>query len=193
MKTVATAGMIENRIYFIRGQKVMLDSDLAELYGVATKVLVQAVKRNAKRFPEDFMFQLANQDVPVLRSQIVTSSSQHGGRRYLPYVFTEHGAIMAASMLNSDRAIEVSIHVVRAFVRLREMIATHKDLASKLEKLEKRYDAQFKVVFDAFRELMIPPSPQQKKIGFIRERQTGYTATVNERLNIPNNAQIRPL
>jgi aromatic ring-opening dioxygenase LigB subunit len=129
---------IESRILLIRGHKVMLDSDLAELYGVTTKRLNEQVKRNRQRFPADFMFQLTSDEATNLRSRIATSKQGRGGRRYRPYAFTEHGAIMAASVLNSYRAIEVSIYVARAFVKLREMLRTHKELARKLAELEKR-------------------------------------------------------
>jgi hypothetical protein len=146
---------ISRRIYFIRGHRVMLDSDLAELYGVPTKRLNLAVKRNLARFPEDFMFQLADEEQDRLRQQVgVSEPAGRGGRRYLPYAFTEHGVTMLASVLSSDRAIQVNIAVVRAFVRLRELLETHHDLAAKLEKLERNYDVQFKVVFDAIRQLM---------------------------------------
>ena len=164
MKALIPVEHIESKILLIRGQKVMIDSDLAELYQVGTKVLLQAVKRNVRRFPEDFMFQLNNQDGLNLRSQFVTSSSGHGGRRYLPYVFTEQGVAMLSSILNSERAIEVNIHIMRAFVKLREMIGTNKDLARKLADMEKKYDSQFKMVFDAIRQLMIPPEPKKKII-----------------------------
>ena len=160
------AEAIERRIFLIRGQKVMSDSDLAELYGVETKVLNRAVKRNLERFPADFMFRLTIQEVTALRCQIGTSNIGRGGRRYLPYAFTEHGAIMAANVLNTRRAIEASVYVVRAFVRLRELIASHKDLAKKLEELEQKYDAQFRVVFDAIRQLMAPPETKPRRIGF---------------------------
>jgi phage regulator Rha-like protein len=145
MQSLVTAETIAHKIYLIRGQKVMLDSDLAELYGVTTGVLVQAVKRNIQRFPLDFMFLLKDQEVAVLRSQIVISSLRHGGRRYNPYAFTEQGVAMLSSVLNSERAVEVNIQIIRVFVKLREMIAAHKDLAKKLEELEKKYDAQFRV------------------------------------------------
>jgi len=145
--------LIEKRIYLIRGKKVMLDSDLAELYKVETRTLIQAVKRNINRFPSDFMFQLNYQEVASLRSQIVISKTGRGGRRYQPYVFTEQGVAMLSSVLNSERAIEVNIHIMRAFVKLREMIASHKDLAKKLDELEKKYDEQFRVIFDAIREV----------------------------------------
>lgn len=167
MKSLVTVESIERKIYLIRGQKVMLDSDLAELYGVTTKTLVQAVKRNSNRFPLDFMFQLENQEVVGLRSQIVTSKTGRGGRRYQPYAFTEQGVAMLSSVLNSERAVEVNIQIIRVFVKLREMIAAHKDLAKKLEELEKKYDAQFRVVFDAIRALVAEPEPKQKKIGFL--------------------------
>ena len=148
------------KILFIREQKVMLDQDLAELYGVATKVLTQAVKRNADRFPEDFMFQLTKQEFSDLRSQFVTSN--WGGRRYPPYAFTEQGVAMLSSVLRSERAIHVNIEIMRAFVRLRQMLASNAELARKLAALEKKYDAQFKVVFDAIRELMTPPDPKKE-------------------------------
>jgi len=156
---------IEKRVLLLRGHKVMLDADLAELYGVRTKVLIQAVKRNLDRFPEDFMFCLTNQEVTFLRSQFVTSS--WGGRRYLPYAFTEHGVAMLSSVLNSQQAILVNVQIMRTFGRLREMLSSHKELAQKLAQLEKKYDYQFKIVFDAIRELMTPPpSPKKRHIGF---------------------------
>jgi hypothetical protein len=153
----------------------MLDTDLAELYGVETRVLLQAVSRNQKRFPKDFMFRLSKEEYELLRSQIVISKKGRGGRRYLPYVFTEQGVAMLSSVLRSEKAVQVNIEIMRTFVRLREMIATHKDLARKLEALERRYDAQFKVVFDAIRELMAPPEPKKRKIGFlVKERAARY-------------------
>lgn len=175
MKSIVTAEAIERKIYLIRGQKVMLDSDLAELYGVSTKTLVQAVKRNIKRFPSDFMFQLENQDVTGLRSQIVTSKTGRGGRRYHPYVFTEQGVAMLSSVLNSDRAVDVNIQIMRAFARLRKMIASHEDLARKLDELEKKYDGQFHVVFEAIRQLMVTEEKPRRKIGFeVREQRARY-------------------
>lgn len=156
---------IENAILQLRGEKVILDSELANLYGVETRSLVQAVKRNSERFPDDFMFQLTRNEFDALRSQFVISKGR-GGRRYLPYAFTEHGAIMAANVLNSDRAVQASVQVVRAFVRLRQILASNAELASTLEELEKKYDRQFKVIFDAIRELMTPPAPKRKEIGF---------------------------
>jgi phage regulator Rha-like protein len=157
---------IERAILSIRGEKVMLDSDLAELYGVETKALNRAVKRNQNRFPNDFMFQLTSEEAANLRCQIGTSSSQYGGRRYLPYAFTEHGALMLANVLNSERAAQTSVMVVRAFVRLRQMLASNAELSRKLAVLENKYDAQFKVVFDAIRQLMSPPARPKREIGF---------------------------
>jgi len=157
--------MIESRIFVIRGQKVMLDADLAELYGVETKRLNEQVRRNIERFPEDFMLQLTVEEFENLKSQFATSS--WGGRRKLPFAFTEHGAIMAASVLNSPLAAETSIQVVRAFVRLRQMLASNAEMSRKLASLEKKYDNQFKAVFDAIRELMTPLEPRKKRpIGF---------------------------
>lgn len=156
---------IESMILLIRGEKVMLDSDLARLYGTTTKRLNEQVRRSRKRFPEDFMFRLTYQEVTALRSQIATSKGR-GGRRYLPYAFTEQGVAMLSSVLNSNRAIEVNILIMRAFVKLRQLLMTHADLSRKLDVLEKRYDAQFRVVFDAIRELMKPPDPKKRRIGF---------------------------
>ncbi len=151
---------ITQSILFIRTQKVILDADLAVLYGVDTRVLVQAVKRNSDRFPPDFMFQLTKQEFDDLRSQLVTSS--WGGRRYPPYAFTEQGVSMLSSVLRSKRAILVNIEIMRAFVHLRRMLASHADLARKLAALETKYDAQFKVVFEAIRELMAPAEGEAK-------------------------------
>ena len=168
---------IERSILLIRGQKVMIARDLAYLYGVTTKVLNQAVKRHKDRFPEDFMFQLTMEEAKIwwtevrgsgLRSQIVTlKRGQH--IKYRPYAFTEHGILMLSSVLNSERAVQVNIEIMRTFVRLRRMLASHAELARKLEALEKRYDAQFKIVFDAIRELMRPPEPKKRPIGFLVE------------------------
>lgn len=148
----------------------MLDGDLAGLYQVQTKVLLQAVRRNANRFPPDFMFQLTKQEVTVLRSQIVTSntSGRRGGRRYAPYAFTEQGIAMLSSVLRSERAVRVNVEIMRAFVRLRRMLASHSDLARKLKVLERKYDRQFRVVFRAIRDLMAPlvPGAPKRRIGF---------------------------
>jgi len=158
---------IERRIFLIRGLKVMLDTDLAELYGVETFNLNKAVKRNLDRFPEDFMFQLTKEDAESLRFQIgMSKASGRGGRRYLPHAFTEQGVAMLSSVLNSKRAVQVNITIMRAFMKLREMIVSHKDLARRLDDLEKKYDQQFRIVFDAIRELMTPPAKSRRKIGF---------------------------
>jgi len=150
----------------VRGEKVLLDSDLAELYGVETKALTRAVRRNTDRFPADFMFRLSKNEFDQLRRHFGTSS-QWGGRRYPPYAFTEHGIAMLSSVLHSDRAAKVNIEIVRTFVRLRRLLATHEDLARKLAALERRYDDQFKVVFDAIRQLMEPhATPKCRQIGF---------------------------
>jgi len=166
MEIVIQQEVIERKIYIIRGHKIMLSTDLAELYEVEPRVLVQAVKRNIDRFPSDFMFQLNEIEFENLKSQIVTSS-WGGMRRANPYAFTEQGVAMLSSVLHSKRAIQVNIATMRAFVKLREMLTAHKDLARKLDKMEKKNDAQFKVVFDAIRQLMEPPVPKKKgKIGF---------------------------
>jgi hypothetical protein len=158
---------IERSILLIRGEKVMLDRDLAAIYGVTTKALNQAVKRNGTRFPEDFMFRLTRDEVAELnRSQIVTGSQKHRDPRFPPFAFTEHGALMLANILNSRRAVQTSVHVVRAFLRLRQMLASNADLTRKVEALEKKYDGQFKVVFDAVRRLMSPAEPKRREIGF---------------------------
>jgi hypothetical protein len=157
---------IANLIYVVRGHRVMLDSDLARLYGVPTKRLNEQVKRNRARFPEDFGFRLTASEVVDLRSQIATSSVGPGGRRYAPLVFTEHGAVMLASVLSSRAAVETSIQVVRAFVQLRGVLVAHADLARKLAVMEAKHDKQFGVVFEAIRELMAPPAPPRKRIGF---------------------------
>jgi phage regulator Rha-like protein len=157
---------IGQKILVIRGQKVMLDLDLAELYGVSTGTLNQTVKRQRERFPEDFMFQLTVEEYEILKSQFVISRGW-GGRRFPPYAFTEQGVAMLSSVLNSKRAIQVNIAIMRAFVWLREMLATHADLARKLNALEKKYDQQFQVVFEAIRQLMTPPKPaKRRRIGF---------------------------
>lgn len=157
---------IQQRIYLIRGHKVMLDRDLAELYGVKPIAMRQQVRRNSGRFPADFMFQLTQEEAEALVSQnVIPSRRSLGG--YLPYVFTEQGVAMLSSVLRSDRAVQVNIAIMRAFVLLRELMTTHKDLARKLEELEKKYDANFRVVFDAIRKLMDPGEPpKRQQIGF---------------------------
>ena len=165
-----------SRIRTVRGQKVLLDSDLATLYGVATKVLVQAVKRNLQRFPDDFMFHMTEQELRALRSQIVTlddGGGRAGGRgryaKYMPYAFTEQGVAMLSSVLRSERAVQVNVEIMRAFVRLRGLVAHDQALSRRLDELESKYDRQFKVVFDAIRELMTPTQPQPKRrIGFVQ-------------------------
>ncbi|HET6516335.1 MAG TPA: ORF6N domain-containing protein [Thermodesulfovibrionales bacterium] len=161
--------IIEDKILFIRGKKVMLDRDLALLYEVETKALNRAVKRNLDRFPEDFMFQLSDEEFENLRFHFGTS--RWGGQRYRPYVFTENGVAMLSSVLNSQRAIHVNIQIMRTFARLREMLMTHKDLKQKIEEMEKKYDYQFKIVFDAIRQLLEPPEKPKKRIGFLAEEK----------------------
>jgi phage regulator Rha-like protein len=181
MSSAALTLQVERRIYFIRDEKVMLDYDLAALYGVPTKSLNLAVRRNTERFPSDFMFQLTQAEVQGLRFQFGTSNSaaaekrsglrfqnetsksRRGGRRYLPYAFTEQGVAMLSSVLRSKRAVQVNIAIMLTFVRLREMLLSNVDLVRKLNALEKKYDAQFKVVFDAIRELMTPPEPPKRQ------------------------------
>ena len=169
---------IEQSIQVIRGHRVLLDSDLATLYGVTTKRLNEQVRRNPERFPRDFMFQLSGAEFDALRSQTATSKSGRGGRRYPPYAFTEHGAVMLASVLDSPRAIELSVLVVRAFVRLRQMLATHAQLAKKLQELEARlggHDKQILALVDAIRHLTSLPAPPKRRIGFVvKEAQTTY-------------------
>ena len=158
---------VENLIVIIRGQKVMLDRDLAELYGVETRVLNQAVSRNLKRFPPDFMFRITRQELGNLISQnVISSLNDWGGTRKLPRAFTEQGVAMLSSVLKSERAINVNISIMRAFVRLRQFAIDHVELGRKLNALEKKYDAQFRIVFRAIRELMKPPNKKQKRIGF---------------------------
>jgi hypothetical protein len=176
MKTDALAIQVERRILFIRGMKVMLSYDLAELYGVETKALNRAVKRNAERFPNDFMFQLSKKEWTDLKCQIGTSSSADmatptgiggwGGIRTIPFAFTEQGVAMLSSVLHSRRAVQANIAIMRAFVRLREMLLSNTELARKLAVLENKYDAQFKAVFDAIRQLMAPPEKKGRSIGF---------------------------
>lgn len=166
MNAVIPIEVIEGKILVIRGHKVMIDRDLAQLYGVETRAFNQAVKRNINRFPEDFMFRLTNEEGAVLsRSQFVILKRGQN-IKYLPYVFTENGVAMLSSVLNSERAIEVNIQIMRTFTKLREMLAAHKDLARKLEAMEKKYDAQSKIVFDAIRKLMEVPEKPKRRIGF---------------------------
>jgi phage regulator Rha-like protein len=162
--------IIERRIYLIRGQKVMLDSDLAELYHVETRALVQAVKRNLDRFPEDFMFQLSPEEAAAMRSQSVTASKRNV--RYQPYAFTEHGVAMLSSVLHGDRAAQVNILIVRAFVKLRELLSNNKDLAHKLEAIErtqKEHGAHINAIWNAIQKLIEPPKKRQRPIGFVAD------------------------
>ena len=164
VETIAIT-QIEQAILLIRGHRVLIDADLAALFGVSNKALNQAVKRNLKRFPPDFLLRLTAAE----KQEVVTNCDHLKHLKFsrtLPYAFTEHGAIMAANVLNSDRAIQASVQVVRAFVRLRQLLATHEDLARKLEAMEDKYDEQFKVVFDAIRQLMLPPKTSKHPIGF---------------------------
>ncbi len=181
--SVIPAERVEQAIFLIRSQKVMLDSDLAALYGVETKALIQAAKRNSERFPEDFMFRLTPDEFerlrlhigtsnvdpeagePRLRSQTVTSNVRHGGRRYPPYAFTEQGVAMLSGVLRGERAVAVNIEIMRTFVRLRQLLATNEELSRKLDALERKYDRQFKAVFDAIRQLMAPPVTSRRAIG----------------------------
>jgi phage regulator Rha-like protein len=160
---------VESRILIVRRQRVILDSDLAALYGVTVKRLNQQVNRNQERFPADFMFQLTSTEDKALRLQIATSKKGRGGRRYLPYAFTEHGTIMAATVLNSARAVEMSVFVVRAFVRMREMLAKNRQLAAKINELDRRletHDTTIQDIIEAIKELMVPEGPSKRKIGF---------------------------
>jgi hypothetical protein len=171
MKALVPVEAIERKIYLIRGEKVMLSSDLAQLYGVEPKVLIQAVKRNIERFPEDFMFQLTNQEFINLKSQIVTSS-WGGIRRANPYAFTEQGVAMLSSVLRSKQAVHVNVAIMRAFVKLREILSINKELAHKLAQLERKiekHDEDIRLIFDAIRQLMTPPEPKRRRIGFLQE------------------------
>ena len=164
MKSILPPERIERLIYLIRRKKVKLDSDLANLYGVETKRINERVKRNFERFPNDFIFQLTEAEYTNLRSQVATSS--WGGRRSHPYAFTEQGVAMLSSVLNSKRAVQVNIEIMRTFVRLRQMLLSNKDLSRRLDEIEKKYDSQFKIVFDAIRQLMAPETKQKHRIGF---------------------------
>ena len=163
---IVPAALISQKIFFVRGTRVMFDTDLARLYGVATKNLNKAVKRNAKRFPADFMFQLSTKDLQSLRFQSGTSKQGRGGRRYAPYAFTEQGVAMLSSVLRSSRAVQVNVAIMRTFVRLREMLTTHEELRRKIDAMEKRYDARFQPIFDTIRQMLETPIPGKKQIGF---------------------------
>lgn len=158
---------VEKMILVVRGQRVMMDSDLAVLYGVTTKRLNEQVRRNVSRFPSDFMFQMKGEEYESLRSQYATLERGRGRhRKYLPYVFTEQGVAMLSSVLSSERAVQVNIAIMRAFVRIREILASHKDLIRKIDEMERKYDARFKLVFEAIRQLMEPPCSRKRRIGF---------------------------
>ena len=173
---------IHRAILLVRGQKVILDRDLAKLYRVPTKVLKQAVRRNAARFPEDFMFVFTHEEFMNWRSQFVTSNADRKGLRHAPMAFTEQGVAMLSSVLKSERAILVNIAIMRAFVQLRQLLASHEDLARKLADLERNYDAQFKVVFDAIRQLMSPPKRPPRPIGFqVKEHTATYRRRTRKR------------
>ena len=172
MKQIMPSEIVERKIYIIRGHRVMIDSDLAALYGVTTFNLNKAVRRNIERFPDDFMFQLSSEEFKALIFQIGISKKSKGGRRFLPYAFTEQGVAMLSSILRSKRAIQVNIAVMRAFVKLRQILSTHKELAYKLSELERkieRHDAEIQAIFDAIRRLMEPPATSKRKIGFSKD------------------------
>ncbi|MBU1932136.1 ORF6N domain-containing protein [Patescibacteria group bacterium] len=166
MSSLVPVERIEGKILLIRGQKVMLDRDLAELYEVTTGNLNKAVRRNLERFPEDFMFQLTKEGFDTLIFQFgISKTERRGGRRHMPYAFTEHGTLMLSSVLNSERAILVNVQIMRTFTKLRQMLASNEDLRRKIEAMEKKYDTQFKVVFDTIKFLIAPPA-KEIKIGF---------------------------
>ncbi len=175
--------IIERKIFLIRGRKVILDFHLAGLYNIETKILNKAVARNSDRFPEDFMFRLNRKEWETLRFHFGTSNKGRGGRRYLPYAFTEHGAVMAASILNSPEAVKASIFVVRTFVKIREILSTHKELAQKLKELELRidqHDEDIKSIIDALNQLLSPPPEPKRKMGFqVKEKKTLYSGRAN--------------
>lgn len=177
-KAIIHTRAIDNKILNLRDKKVILDSDLAEIYGITTGRLNEQIKRNVERFPDDFRFQLTASEYKLLISQFAISKKGRGGRRKLPYVFTEHGVIMAANVLNTKRAVQMSVFVVRAFIRLRETIASHKDLARKLEELERKiehHDEEIESIFEAIRELMETPEPPKKQLGFtVGEKRARY-------------------
>ncbi len=175
MTNIVPVVRITDKIYLFRGKKVLMDRDLAALYGVETAQLKRAVKRNIERFPNDFMFELTKQELEDWRCRFGTSNSEKMGLRYSPMVFTEQGVAMLSSVLRSKRAIEVNIVIMRAFVRLREMMTSNLELARKLEEMEKKYDEQFKVVFDAIRALMVETEKPKRKIGFeVKEPKARY-------------------
>ncbi len=172
---IASVKRIQKAIYLIRGQKVLLDRDLADLYGVRTSALKRAVRRNVGRFPADFMFVLTGEEFANWRCQFGTSNPNRMGLRYAPMAFTEQGVAMLSGVLNSPRAVQVNIAIMRAFVQLRTLLATHANLARRLEEMEQKYDTHFRAVFDAIRQLMTPPDPPRRQIGFgVREKRAVY-------------------
>jgi hypothetical protein len=184
-RSIIPSDLISQKIFFVRGTRVMLDADLARLYGVATKNLNKAVKRNASRFPFDFMFQLSSKDLQFLRFQTGTSNGVRGGRRYAPYAFTEQGIAMLSSVLHSSRAVQVNVAIMRTFVRLREMLRTHEELRRKIDAMEKRYDARFQTVFEAIRQMLETPKPARKPIGF--HARAGFPSISTKPANIALN------
>jgi len=187
---IVVAGKVDSKIFVLRGQRVILDTDLAELYGVQVRQLNQQAKRNAKRFPPAFRFQLSSHELKILKSQNVISSKGHGGARYLPYVFTEHGAIMAATVLNSERAIEMSVFVVLAFVRMRRAIVGNRNILTKLAELERRlesHDAEILDLMNAIRELMSPEEPNRRRIGFEAPSEAGGKAIKERTVQVRKN------
>jgi len=187
---IVVARKVDSKIFVLRGQRVILDTDLAELYGVQVRQLNQQAKRNAKRFPPAFRFQLSSHELKILKSQNVISSKGHGGARYLPYVFTEHGAIMAATVLNSERAIEMSVFVVLAFVRMRRAIAGNRNVLTKLAELERRlesHDAEILDLMNAIRELMSPEEPNRRRIGFEAPSEAGGKALKEHTVQVRKN------
>ena len=187
---IVVARKVDSKIFVLRGQRVILDTDLAELYGVQVRHLNQQAKRNAKRFPPAFRFQLSSHELKTLKSQNVISSEGHGGARYLPYVFTEHGAIMAATVLNSERAIEMSVFVVLAFVRMRRAIAGNRNVLTKLAELERRlesHDAEILDLMNAIRELMSPEEPNRRRIGFEAPFEAGSKALKERTVQVRKN------
>jgi phage regulator Rha-like protein len=187
---IVVARKVDSKIFVLRGQRVILDTDLAELYGVQVRHLNQQVKRNARRFPLAFRFQLSAHELKILRSQNVISSEGHGGARYRPYAFTEHGTIMAATVLNSERAIEMSVFVVLAFVRMRRAIAGNRNILKKLAELEHRlksHDADIQDLMDAIRELMSPQEPNRRRIGFEAPSDAGGKALKERTVQVRKN------
>lgn len=178
-KTIVPLEIIERKIFLIRGQKVMLDRDLAELYGVETRALNQAVRRNIDRFPDDFMFSLSREEIRNLSQFVISSKMKHSPS---VLVFTEQGVAMLSSVLRSKRAVQVNIAIMRTFVKLRELMASHKDLARKLNELEKKYDGQFQVVFEAIRQLIEVEEKPKRKVGFIAREQHAVYRAARKRL-----------